>query len=96
MGTNWGQNLAILQQISISEKDKLIPLEGVYAVKTDIDEHFFEGMMYIGKRPTVTNQPDINIEINIFDFNQNIYDKFITIQILKFYDRISNLKIWKN
>lgn len=56
----------------------------MYAVKIDIDEHFFEGMMYIGKRPTVTNQPDINIEINIFDFNQNIYDKFITIQILKF------------
>ncbi len=81
LGTKLGYPTANLQ---ISEKDKLIPLEGVYAVKIDIDEHFFEGMMYIGKRPTVTNQPDINIEINIFDFNQNIYDKSITIQILKF------------
>jgi riboflavin kinase/FMN adenylyltransferase len=81
LGTKLGYPTANLQ---ISEKDKLIPLEGVYAVKIDIDSNFFEGMMYIGKRPTVTNQPNINIEINIFDFNQNIYDKNISIQILKF------------
>jgi riboflavin kinase/FMN adenylyltransferase len=81
LGTKLGYPTANLQ---ISEKDKLIPLEGVYAVKIDIENNFFEGMMYIGKRPTVTNQPNINIEINIFDFNQNIYDKNISIQILKF------------
>ena len=68
----------------INEKDKLIPIEGVYAVRIEIERQTFEGMMYIGKRPTVSTQADVNIEINIFDFNQNIYDKTIRIEILKF------------
>lgn len=81
LGTKLGYPTANLH---IAEKDKLIPLEGVYAVKIEIEDQIFEGMMYIGKRPTVSNQPDVNIEINIFDFNQNIYDKLITIEILKY------------
>lgn len=81
LGSKLGYPTANLQ---ISEKDKLIPVEGVYAVKIEIDNLSFEGMMYIGKRPTVSDQTAINIEINIFDFNQNIYDKIIQIHILEF------------
>jgi riboflavin kinase/FMN adenylyltransferase len=85
--------------LSINEKEKLMPHEGVYAVKAEVENISFEGMMYIGKRPTVTNQDAINIEINIFDFNQNIYDKVIKISILKFlrpdlkFDNLDQLKV---
>jgi GT2 family glycosyltransferase len=41
-------------------------------------------MMYIGKRPTAFQQEETNIEINIFDFNQNIYNRNIRISILKY------------
>lgn len=81
IGSKLGYPTANLQ---IEEKEKLIPTEGVYAVSIEIDELPFEGMMYIGKRPTVTNQTNVGIEINIFDFNQNIYDKTIRIHILKY------------
>lgn len=81
LGSKLGYPTANLQ---IAEKDKLIPKQGVYAVKIDIDDVMFEGMMYIGKRPTVADQMTVNIEINIFDFNQNIYEKTIRIHILKF------------
>ncbi|MBK9734995.1 MAG: bifunctional riboflavin kinase/FAD synthetase [Saprospiraceae bacterium] len=81
LGSKLGYPTANLQ---IAEKEKLIPKEGVYAVKIDVENITFEGMMYIGKRPTVTNQNVANIEINIFDFNQNIYDKIIQIHILKY------------
>lgn len=81
LGSKLGYPTANLQ---IEEKEKLIPTEGVYAVSIEIDELPFEGMMYIGKRPTVTNQSNVGIEINIFDFNQNIYDKTIRIHILKY------------
>lgn len=81
LGTKLGYPTANLQ---ISEKDKLIPLEGVYAVKIEIEQLTFDGMMYIGKRPTVNDKLDVNIEINIFDFAQNIYDKTIKIHILKY------------
>jgi riboflavin kinase/FMN adenylyltransferase len=95
LGSKLGYPTANLQ---ISEKDKLIPVEGVYAVKIEIDKLSFEGMMYIGKRPTVSDQIAINIEINIFDFSQNIYDKVIQIHILEFlrkdirFDNLDQLK----
>jgi riboflavin kinase/FMN adenylyltransferase len=45
-------------------------------------------MLNIGVRPTVNNQLDNrSIEVNIFDFDQDIYFKNITI---RFYDRIRN------
>jgi len=81
LGSKLGFPTANLQ---ISEKQKLIPLEGVYAVKAEVENTIFEGMMYIGRRPTVSDQESVNIEINIFDFNQNIYDKILKINILKF------------
>lgn len=81
MGTKLGYPTANLQ---LAEKQKLIPQEGVYAVKIGMEGSTFEGMMYIGKRPTVSNQTQTNIEINIFEFSQDIYDKFLNIQILRF------------
>ncbi|MFZ1750399.1 MAG: bifunctional riboflavin kinase/FAD synthetase [Saprospiraceae bacterium] len=81
LGSKLGYPTANLE---IAEKNKLIPVEGVYAVRIDIDQVGFEGMMYIGKRPSVSDQVTLNIEINIFDFNENIYDKTITIHILRY------------
>lgn len=95
LGTKLGYPTANLY---ISEKEKLIPMEGVYAVKTEIEDEEFDGMMYIGKKPTVSDQAGINIEINIFDFNQNIYDKTIKINIIKYlrndlkFDSLDQLK----
>lgn len=95
LGTKLGYPTANLY---ISEKEKLIPMEGVYAVKTEIEGEEFDGMMYIGKKPTVSEQAGINIEINIFDFNQNIYDKTIKINIIKYlrndikFDTLDQLK----
>lgn len=95
LGTKLGFPTA---NLFISEKEKLIPVEGVYAVQTEIEGQFFDGMMYIGKRPTINEQPGINIEINIFDFNQNIYDKTIRIHIQRFlrsdirFDNLETLK----
>lgn len=81
LGSKLGYPTANLQ---ISEPSKLIPKPGVYAVKLEIEDMRFEGMMYIGKRPTAFQQDETNIEINIFDFNQNIYNRDIRICILKY------------
>ncbi len=95
LGTKLGYPTA---NLNISEKEKLIPKEGVYAVQTMIEGEKFDGMMYIGKKPTVSDQTGINIEINIFEFNQNIYDKTITISIMKYlrsdirFDNLEQLK----
>ncbi|WBX73603.1 bifunctional riboflavin kinase/FAD synthetase [Tenacibaculum pacificus] len=69
--------------IEINEDYKLIPKTGVYVVKSVIDNNTVFGMMNIGNRPTI-NGKEQSIETHFFDFNTNLYDKKITIQLLYF------------
>ncbi|WP_321514789.1 bifunctional riboflavin kinase/FAD synthetase [Marinifilum fragile] len=74
--------------IDPQESYKLVPKDGVYAVKVDVDDKRYLGMLNIGVRPTVNNQLDNrSIEVHILDFDQDIYYKNITIH---FYQRIRN------
>ena len=69
--------------IDIPNKNKLIPAIGVYAVNVSIEGLKKQGMMYIGSRPTVNEDArDVKVEVNIFDFDDRIYDKEICIEIL--------------
>ena len=60
---------------------KLIPGNGVYAVKTCIDGITYQGMMNIGIRPTVSNSNQRVIEVHLFDFNSDIYGETVTISL---------------
>ncbi|NOU58834.1 bifunctional riboflavin kinase/FAD synthetase [Marinifilum caeruleilacunae] len=74
--------------IDPQESYKLVPKDGVYAVKVDVGDKRYLGMLNIGVRPTVNNQLDNrSIEVHILDFDQDIYYKNITIH---FYQRIRN------
>lgn len=74
--------------IDPQESYKLIPKDGVYAVKVDVNDKIYLGMLNIGVRPTVNNQLDNrSIEVHILDFDEDIYYKNITIH---FYERIRN------
>jgi riboflavin kinase/FMN adenylyltransferase len=61
---------------------KLIPGNGVYAVRVNVRGVWFGGMMNIGTRPTVVSNGGRTIEVNIFDFNETIYDETVTVQFL--------------
>lgn len=74
--------------IDPQESYKLVPKDGVYAVKVDVDDKRYLGMLNIGVRPTVNNQLDNrSIEVHILGFDKDIYYKNITIH---FYQRIRN------
>lgn len=64
--------------LEIAEQEKLIPGNGVYAVDVLIKDIKRKGMMNIGFRPTVGGIIR-KIEVNIFDFNEDIYDQNITV-----------------
>lgn len=66
--------------ISIAEPYKLIPKIGVYAVTSIIKGEKYFGMMNIGFNPTVDGKA-MTIEMNLFDFDQDIYGEFIQIEI---------------
>ncbi|MDR0698251.1 MAG: bifunctional riboflavin kinase/FMN adenylyltransferase [Tannerella sp.] len=44
----------------------------------------FKGMLYIGSRPTVHDNGDMSIEVNIFDFSEDIYDEAVTVEFVEF------------
>lgn len=69
----------------IEETYKLIPADGIYAVRVKIEsrERTVNGMAYIGHRPTL-NGMTRNIEVNIFDFNTDIYGVRLRIDFLQF------------
>lgn len=69
--------------IQIDEEYKLIPKNGVYVVKTLIDNLEIFGMMNIGFNPTVNGQKQ-TIEVNLFDFDTDIYGKKIEVSLLRY------------
>ena len=69
--------------INIKETYKLIPKTGVYIVSSKIQGVNIYGMMNIGNRPTVGGNHQ-TIEVHFFDFNANLYQQQLTIELLYF------------
>ena len=68
--------------IEIKENYKLIPQNGVYIVKSIIEDKVIFGMMNIGFNPTV-NGENRSIEVHYFDFNADLYHQNVRVSILK-------------
>lgn len=68
--------------IDLDSHDKLIPAEGIYVVKVMHETKTYGGMLYIGTRPTV-NGTRRSIEVNIFEFDKDIYGETLQISFLK-------------
>jgi riboflavin kinase / FMN adenylyltransferase len=66
--------------IKPSDKYKLIPGNGVYAVEVQLDAIVYPGMLNIGTNPTVNDDISVrSIEVHILDFEEDIYGKEITV-----------------
>jgi len=69
--------------IKIQEEYKLIPRNGVYVVKSIIDQKTVFGMMNIGFNPTVAGE-NLSIEVHYFDLDADLYDQEIKVSLLKY------------
>jgi len=67
----------------IRERYKLVPADGIFAVKVQVNDKEYKGMGYIGRRPTI-NGIARNIEVNIFDFDEEIYNQYIRMEFHHF------------
>ena len=79
MGKDLGYPTANLH---VANDDKLIPANGIYAVKVEHDKQVYGGMMSIGNNPTIQGAK-WSIEVHIFDFNRDIYGEDIKITFVK-------------
>jgi len=69
---------------NIKAHHEVIPPSGVYAVKIIFSEKKYNGVCYIGKRPTLhLKDKPLRIEVHLFNFYRNIYGKILEIQFIK-------------
>lgn len=75
--------------IKMNDPEKIYPGDGIYAVYATIDrgivarEYKMKGMMSIGFRPTIDGRDRV-IEVNIFDFNRDIYSQNLRIHVVRY------------
>ena len=69
--------------LMIEKNDKLIPQNGVYVVKSIINQKTVFGMMNIGFNPTVAGEK-LSVEVHYFDFDADLYDQKIRVFILEY------------
>lgn len=75
--------------LKITEDDKIIPANGIYAVYAepepgeDTGIKRYKGMMSIGFRPTVDGKKRV-VEVNIFNFSKEIYDQTLKVTVKKY------------
>ena len=83
--------------LEIKEDYKLLPKNGVYLIYTIMEDQIFYGMMNIGIKPTVKSTKQ-TIEVNLFDWEKDIYGKSVQVFVLKFirdekkFNSLDNLK----
>ena len=62
----------------------VVPKYGVYEVKVLVNDEIHEGIMNIGIRPTVSNELKVSFETHILNFDEDIYDSVIEVELLSF------------
>jgi riboflavin kinase / FMN adenylyltransferase len=67
--------------LSVDSPLKLIPANGVYAVKVQHKLQQFNGMLNIGFQPTVNGQ-NLTIEVHLFDFSGDLYDQDLKVELI--------------
>lgn len=65
------------------DKEQIIPARGIYAVQATHNGTRYNGMMSIGYNPTVTDKKELKIEVNLFDFDKEIYGEALEIFFVK-------------
>jgi hypothetical protein len=69
--------------LQLDSKHKLIPPDGIYACRVCHDHKHYEGMLYIGNRPSIQGAGKKVIEVNIFNFNQQIYGDDLRVDLVE-------------
>lgn len=69
--------------LEIAESYKLIPGDGIYAVRVWIAHQPYKAMLYVGVRPTLAGKIQRRIEVNILDFSADIYEKTLKVILIE-------------
>ncbi|MEQ8707125.1 MAG: bifunctional riboflavin kinase/FAD synthetase [Phaeodactylibacter sp.] len=68
--------------LDLGNRHKLLPPAGIYAVYAYHKEQRYGGMLYIGDRPTLKEYQNKTIEVNLFDFDKDIYGDKLRLELV--------------
>lgn len=69
--------------LQVTDSCKLIPADGVYAVRVRVGEHIYKGMLNIGCRPTIDDDAHRTIEVHLFHFTGDLYGQLLRVEFLR-------------
>jgi riboflavin kinase/FMN adenylyltransferase len=69
--------------LSTGNADKLIPAKGIYAAECIVENQKHFGLLSLGSRPTFHIDGDVIPEFYIFDFDRDIYDKIMQVNMVE-------------
>ncbi|MEO7176291.1 MAG: riboflavin biosynthesis protein RibF [Saprospiraceae bacterium] len=70
--------------LQIDNPLKLVPPAGIYAVYAHIEKAIYPAMLYIGDRPAIKGNHNTSIEINILNFEADLYDTDLKVELVSF------------
>lgn len=68
--------------IALADRSLLLPKNGVYAVRVHVDGTLYGGMLNVGVRPTFNGSGKVSVEVNIFEFDRDIYGSAIAVDFV--------------
>jgi riboflavin kinase / FMN adenylyltransferase len=68
--------------LDVGSTDKLIPHEGIYAVRAALRDRIVDGVLHLGPRPTFAGLPP-SVELHIFDFDGDLYGHRIRVDFVE-------------
>lgn len=85
--------------LKLENEEKKIPCAGIFAIKVKVGTKIYNGMLYLGNRPTIEGETKNVIEVNIFEFSEEIYGESIRVFIIDFIrhdEKFNSLEELKN
>lgn len=68
--------------IALADRSLLLPRNGVYAVRVHVGGTLYGGMLNVGVRPTFNGSGKVSVEVNIFEFDRDIYGSAIAVDFV--------------
>ena len=83
-GAHLGTTIGVPTVNVLPPENKLLPPFGVYKSVVMVDGKVFKGMTNIGRKPTVSDSGRVGVETYIYDFDEDVYGKYIEVRLLEF------------
>lgn len=83
-GRQLGRKLGMPTANLLPDERKLLPPNGVYYSMAEIGEKTYRGISNVGYKPTVSEEKIMGVETYLYDFEGEVYDRDMTVELLAF------------